>query len=417
MTWMCTLLALCVALAAQAQTDWQARAREAQRARDFSGAAEAYRKLLEGDPANPQLLTNLGIMLHLAGRNEDALAPLEQAIRARPELIPARLFAGLALLNLGRPREALPHLERARSGDPAGALPLLGLAKAHAVLGDLRQANDEFDAAAARDARNPEIWSGLGATYSALANDQVRRFWTAKADTASIDRALKAAGYPSTRREMLAAERDLAAHPGSLTLQARLIRARLALAVAAYTRAAKLEPESYDHHMRLAESLTAANRPAEADAEYQRAAALRPDSAAAYLGLAIARRLAGAHDQALAPLQKAHELEPANPDINGLLGDLLARRAEFAQARPLLEQALAANPALAPAQAALAKVYLAEGRLDAALEATQKSLAGDVDGSYYYQLSRVLRQMGREEEAAAALAQFRARRALRRSTP
>ncbi len=395
--------------------DWAAKAREAQRAGDFAGAAGAYRQLLASDPDNPRLLANLGVMLHLAGKNDEALGPLRRALARQPAMVTANLFIGLSLLNLGRARDALPYLERARKGEPAGPLPVLGLAKAYFALGDFRRANDLYEAAAEKDPRNSEIWAGLGATYIRLANANAARFWRANTDVAAINRALKAAGHPSARAEMLAAEHGLRIKPGDLEMSVKLTRACLALSVSALAKAVELAPQSYENRMLLADSLIASDRPADAAVEYGRAAQIRPQSAAAQVAMAAAFRTGGDDDAALPALKRALELDPGNAEANGLLGDLLAKRADFAGARPYLERALKARPDLAPARAAMARVYIAENRPEEAVAEIRKALPADWDGSYYYTLSQTLRKLGRTDEANAALDQFRARRALRRS--
>ena len=47
------------------------------------------------------------MMLHLAGRNREALAQLKVALAREPRLTSANLFAGLSELDLGEPRLAL----------------------------------------------------------------------------------------------------------------------------------------------------------------------------------------------------------------------------------------------------------------------------------------------------------------------
>jgi len=401
----------------QPAMDWRAKAAEARRHQDFAAAADAYRKLLESDPDNPQLLTNLGMMLSLAARHAEALAPLDRALERDPDSVPAHLFSGLSLLGLGRAREALPHLERARKGDPAGALPALGLARALSALGEFRRANDEFDAAAGRDPDNPEIWAGLGATYASVANQAAAHIAALHPTAAAASDARQAAGHYKTRPHWLAAEAGQKRMPDDLTLLIRFMRSSLDLAIASHQRAVDLAPGSAVYRMMLGASLLTAGRNAEAAAQYERAVAIRPDSAEGWLALAIAHRMDGADDRARVPLERALRLNPDSAEANGVMGDLLAGEGEFDKARPYLEKALARSPGLAPAHAALSKGYVAQSRFDLALEEIRKALPYDRDGAYYYQMSLVLRHLGRVGDAEAALDQFRARRGLRGGTP
>jgi tetratricopeptide (TPR) repeat protein len=58
-------------------------------ARDYTNAAGAYREALRLDPSNPNTLKNLGGMLHLLKRDEEAKRALELALALNPELTEA----------------------------------------------------------------------------------------------------------------------------------------------------------------------------------------------------------------------------------------------------------------------------------------------------------------------------------------
>src|SRR5262249_59613623 len=66
-------------------------------------------------------------LLHLVGRPAEAVGPLQEAIRLRPDLVAAHGELGTALALLGRTSEAVAafeeavRLDPARAGGPAGA--------------------------------------------------------------------------------------------------------------------------------------------------------------------------------------------------------------------------------------------------------------------------------------------------------
>lgn len=407
------LILAALGLAAPAQ-DWLSVAQQAQRAHDFDRAAAAYSKLLAADPDNVKLLSNLGMMLQLAGKPEEALPPLLKALKLSPDMVSANLFAGLSLLNLGRAQDALPYLAKAREGDAKGALPLLGLGRASMALGRIRQANEYFDSASLRDASNAEIWAGLGSTYGDLAKAVTARLWKTNPAPAVIDRARNAAGDPTTRVEMIATEHALEKQAGDPVLLVRLKRACVSLALSALQRAIELAPNSFENHSLLAATLAWANRQAEAAAEYEKAIQIRPDSAPAYLDFAIALLKDGKEEQALSPLKKSLELDPDLALANAVMGDVLVVNGEAGKALPYLQRALQLDAELAPAHVALAKAYQAQDRLEPAVEEITKALPYDRDGSYYYLASQLYRRLGRTQEAAAALDQFLARKALQK---
>ena len=68
----------------------------------YAEAAAAYRELVRAIPGNAGLLVNLGMALHLSGKDQEAIPQFEAALRLDPGSLPANLFLGAANLRLGR---------------------------------------------------------------------------------------------------------------------------------------------------------------------------------------------------------------------------------------------------------------------------------------------------------------------------
>src|SRR6185369_7419477 len=68
----------------------------------YAEAAAAYRDLVRALPGNAGLLVNLGMALHLSGKDQEAIPHLEAALRLDPASLPANLFLGAARLRTGR---------------------------------------------------------------------------------------------------------------------------------------------------------------------------------------------------------------------------------------------------------------------------------------------------------------------------
>src|ERR1035438_2417680 len=75
-----------------------AAAHDAQSRRDFSAAAESYRKAVELEPSVPELWANLGLMYHESGKPAEAMRSFKEAIRLNPSLFVPQLFLGIEFL-------------------------------------------------------------------------------------------------------------------------------------------------------------------------------------------------------------------------------------------------------------------------------------------------------------------------------
>lgn len=98
--------------------------------------------------ADPAPGVAYGLFLVRQGRSADAIAPLEETLKAYPASADAHIYLGRALLDGGRTAEALPHLERAAALAPQSAQAHLLLARAYTQSGRPAEAQAHFALAA-----------------------------------------------------------------------------------------------------------------------------------------------------------------------------------------------------------------------------------------------------------------------------
>jgi tetratricopeptide (TPR) repeat protein len=366
------LLLVFSASAASPQGGLAERIGAAQRQGHYGEAARLYGELIASGSDTPEMHTNRGIMLQLAGENQLALDELRTALRAKPDLPGANLFAGLAEFGLGHPNAALPLLERARHLTPENPAPLLALGKAQTAVGDLAGALDSYRAAVSLAPRMAEAWYGAGVAARGLADRELRLGTAADKQKA---------------------------------------RKYLNECLAALTRAVDLAPGSARSHLLLAESLRDSGKLVEAAGEYSAAINLDPKMEAAYLGLATGWWKAADFDHALPPLNKVLALDPKDPSANAMLGDILVRRGDYDGGERAAMTALAGNPRLAQAVVVMARIYLARKQPAPAIEALSRIVSEDPDGSYHYLLFRAYKLSGDEAKTKAAFEDFRRVRA------
>ena len=90
--------------------------------KDFVPAEMNLRGLLSKSPEDAELLWLLGDSLAGQQKNEEAIEPLQKAVKLAPQVLPVRASLARALMALNRAQEAVPHLEAALPIDRDGSL-------------------------------------------------------------------------------------------------------------------------------------------------------------------------------------------------------------------------------------------------------------------------------------------------------
>jgi tetratricopeptide (TPR) repeat protein len=145
-----------------------AQANAAQQAQQYLQAASIYRRILVLRPGMTEAEVNLGLMLHLAGNLNDAIACFEHVLALHPDLFAPNFLTGMDYLKLDNPGRALPYLERATREKPDQLEARIGLANSFLQLGRLPQALDEFTRVTRLNEKSADAWYGLGATYLSM---------------------------------------------------------------------------------------------------------------------------------------------------------------------------------------------------------------------------------------------------------
>ena len=168
----------------EAQESLAARAEEAQHNGDYRAAAQIYQEMLKARPDSAEVRANLGMMYHLLGEYAAAIPEFRTALQEEPGLFVPNLFLGLDLLQVEKPREAIPYLDRAHELNPHDANAVLGLGGAYTKLGNLLKARTSYDQAVQLNPGNPRAWLRLGSTYWSLEDAGVERMGKAHFNSA-----------------------------------------------------------------------------------------------------------------------------------------------------------------------------------------------------------------------------------------
>lgn len=463
-------LTLLLAAALAAQADPAALAQQGKQAMAegrFADAAKVYGSLVEQIPENPGLLLNLGMAFHMAGEDERAIPPLEQALSMAPDIYPALLFLGTSHLRQGRPAKAVEPLEKAAALEPNEVQVRQMLGNAYTQLGRLREALSHQVKISELLPGEPMAWVVLLQTYEALAGEAFEALERSAPESAWMlrlvgDMRASQRQYPSAfflyrqaldrdphmrglhaglaevyrrtdRPEWaeieLAKESELpkadcakarleclvstgmlrtAAVAKASTPEDHFWRAKAASALAAQA-FARLEglPDSARKFELLAQIFAEQERFSDSAEAWKKALALDAGNAAYAEELAGQLYLSRRLDEALPRLEALAKKHPDDPRWAFMVGDVYLQQQKLDQAIPLLEKAAMLAPEMLTAHHALGRAYMQVGKAEKALPALQAALAIDVDGSLHYQLAQAYIQTGRRDEAAAPLAKYR----------
>jgi tetratricopeptide (TPR) repeat protein len=179
--------------------------------KDFSAAADSYRKAVELSPESAELWTNLGLMYHETSQSSKAIKSFSEASRLKPSLYVPQLFLGIENLELKQPEAAIPFLQKAERINPKDPQASLTLGRAYSMAGNGIGASDAYWRAVTLTPRSGNAWLGLGMAYLLQVDSDAR----------TMTRAYSNSKYDKLRASELFAEQ------GKLVQAARAYKAEL----------------------------------------------------------------------------------------------------------------------------------------------------------------------------------------------
>lgn len=376
---------------------------------DFAGAAGIYQQLVKQVPGNPGWKLNLGIALHMAGRDAEAVGPLEVASKAMPQAFPAHALLGTSLLRLGKATQAVGPLQRAVAMKPNEAQGRRLLAEAFLQSGQPKLAVGQLAVLTKLEPGDAGAWFVLGraneaaaeAAFRQLAKEfpESRAFLLTTAAVRRKQQRLKAAAA----LEEQARTRPALARADSLAKEIETFNDG---ARRAFTQLGAL-PDNPQIHKIKAETLRAQEKHLEAVEEWRAALRFNPQDRDTERELAASLYAGGQYLEALNTLERLLVHEPESPVLWFLKGDCLLQQGQAEEAIAPLTRAVS----ILPARASLGRALLAVGRGAEAVPHLEAAVAElDTDGALYFQLSRAYTAAGAAEKAKTALAESQKRR-------
>jgi len=329
--------------------------------RDLAQAERLFQEFLQAQPRHFGALNLIAVALIGMGRQREAEPYLARAVAADATSDASFYNYAIVLKTLGRPTEALAQFDRALRLNPRHAKALNNRGVTLSELGEHEQALAEFDKAIALDASYAEPLYNKGNTLSELGRH--RAALDAYDQSLAIEPSL-AAGHNNRGRTLqqlgrpgdalVAYDRAVALQP--LDSEAQFNRGvalaslgRLEEALAAYDRAIAVRADHAPAHHNRGVALMALKRPLEALASYDRALAAAPNDAETFSNRANAlvelRRLA----EAVASYDRAIALRPEYAEACNNRGVALKELKRLEEAIASYDAAIAINPDYAEA--------------------------------------------------------------------
>jgi tetratricopeptide (TPR) repeat protein len=290
-------------------------------------AIEEYKLALNADPASPQLNLALANLYFRTGRSREAESTVRGLLKSAPDDIDAHKLLGriyLRTLSEGQNAPAatspsgnvldlaLREYEKIVALQPKSVEDRMTLGQLYTVKHDQKKAEEQFKTAQSMEPDSEEVVLNLARLY---------------AESGDIEQEAKAIETVPVADRTARMEDALGAAYEQLK--------RIKDAIAAYQRAADLEPGEPRTLDALAHALLSDNQLDEALKQYRALAVADPENASALVRIGEIQRRQGKYEDALATIRKARKMDSSSLEAGfneGLLLDVLGRFDESAQA-------------------------------------------------------------------------------------
>jgi tetratricopeptide (TPR) repeat protein len=289
-------------------------------------AIEEYKLALNADPGSPQLSVGLADLYFRTGRSREADATARELIRNDPGNIEAHKLLGriyLRQLSDGQNAvssaspsgnvldQAIAEFEKIVALEPKEVEDRMILGQLYTVKHQNKKAEEQFKIAQAIEPDSEEVVLNLARIY---------------ADSGDVEHAAKVIETVPVSDRSPKMEFALGAAYEQLK--------RTKDAIAAYQRAADMEPGDVRTLAALAQALLGDNQLDEALKQYQQLAETDPEDIGALIHIGEIQRRQGKYEDALTTIRKARKKDPSSLEAGyneGLLLDVLGRYDEAAQ--------------------------------------------------------------------------------------
>jgi tetratricopeptide (TPR) repeat protein len=315
------------------------------------------------------------------GRLAEADGLCRQILAARPGHAEALHLLGIVTHDAGKPDEAIDLVRQAIASEPR--VPLY-----HSNLCEMCRLAKRTDEAVAAG----RLAIALAPNYPQALNNLGIAYFDSGDFEAAAD----------SYKRALALMPDFAEAHSNLGNALRALK-RFEEAIDAHKQALRLKPGYGDGYNNLGTVLRDLKRFAEADENYRKALSLKPRDPAILNNLALSATQQKRYDDALALLTSSASIDPKNHETFNFLASLWIERSDLAKAKSAVDRALMLKPDFPEAFNVLGRITFEEGRTADAVELYRKAIALKPElADAYNNLGNSLKELGRFDEARDA---------------
>ncbi|MGA3066245.1 MAG: tetratricopeptide repeat protein [Tepidisphaeraceae bacterium] len=344
-------------------------------------AEPIYRKVLEREPGNAQVLHLLGVLRGQAGDSREAVDLLTRAAQIRPNDSEIFCNLGEAYRFAGRLPESIAAFRRSLGIHPKSAV-------AHQRLAHALRQSGHFDDAIAAATNAIALEPGLAEAYAALS--------LALGNKGRIDEAIVAA------RQAISARPNFSE---AFNILGNLLTAKnqTSEAIAAYRQAIALRPAYAEAYYNLGIALAAEGSQADALEAYRAAVAIKPDYAVAWNNLGNALKELHRMVEALAAFERALEIWPESAEAHNNRGLALWELDRVDEAIVAYQRAITLKPDYPEALLNLGNACKLTGDAEGAIAHYRRAIAlRPAYSDAYIDLGNALKDIGELDDAIAA---------------
>lgn len=341
-------------------------------------AIEEYKAAINADPGSPQLYTGLAELYLRTGRTHDAEVTAHQVLKDHPDNIDAhRLLGRMYLRELGEQEnsasstaaagntldQAIAEFEKIVALQPKSVEDHMVLGKLYSVKHQVSKAEQQFKIAQDMDPDSEDVVLNLARVYAE--NGDLAHAAKVMEAVPESDRSARLEFTLGATYQQLKRDKD---------------------AIAAYQRAAELQPDDVPTMNALGQALLSDNQLDAAAKVYKQLADADPENAAPLIKLSEIQRRQQKYEEALTTIRKARKKDPESLEAGydeGLLLDVLGHYDEAAATySAMVDQTSHANGAYTAEEKnnrgifleRLGAVYHEQNKVDQAIATYQKMI-------------------------------------------